>query len=64
MKETRVLMSKMPESPQSAVVSHRQLVEALKARDAQKAEEAMRLHMENGARYLAMALQQNSTPKE
>ncbi len=56
MKETRVLMSEMPEVAQCAVAHHRRLVEAIKQGDAQKAEEAMKVHLEDGARFLAMAL--------
>lgn len=56
LKETRILMAKMPVAANAAVESHRRLVEAIKQHDPDKAEQEMRTHMENGARFLAMAI--------
>lgn len=52
MKETRILMAKMPMSAKAAVESHRRVVAAIKQHDPDKAEQEMRTHMEYGARFL------------
>jgi GntR family transcriptional repressor for pyruvate dehydrogenase complex len=64
MTETRILMSQRPEAARVAVESHRRLVEAIKQRDVQRAEEEMRAHMENGTRFLALALAGRSDPAQ
>lgn len=53
-KETRILMAKEPMAAKTAVQSHKRLVAAIKQHDPDKAEQEMRSHMEDGARFLSL----------
>jgi GntR family transcriptional repressor for pyruvate dehydrogenase complex len=55
-KETRILMAKEPMAAKAAVQSHRRLVAAIKQHNPDKAEQEMRLHMEEGARFLSLVV--------
>jgi DNA-binding FadR family transcriptional regulator len=54
MKETRILMDRLPDAARIAVESHRKLIEAIKRRDPSAAEQIMREHMDNGAYFLSL----------
>lgn len=49
MKETRILMNRLPDAARKSVESHRKLIEAIKRHDPAAAEETMREHMDNGS---------------
>ncbi len=63
-KETRILMAKEPMAAKAAVQSHRRLVEAIKQHNPDKAEQEMRLHMEDGARFLSLVTATYQKPDE
>ncbi len=56
MKETRILLAKEPTAAENAVQSHKRLVAAIKQHDPDKAEQEMRLHMDEGARLLSLVM--------